>query len=77
MEMKNIYGASNCYFLKMNSRPYNNSSDNVHLPDPWNQFIVKQSDFSTNSDQSSSPRTPTDTTGVSSMPNSVSTEQEK
>ena len=75
--MKNIYGPNNCFFLQMNSRPFSGSDDNTHLPDPWSQFIVKHSDLSGNSDQDSSPRTPADTTGVSSMPNAVNTEQEK
>ena len=75
--MKNIYGSNNCFFLKMNSRPVSNLQDNSHLPDPWSQFIGKQSDFLNKTDQGSSPQTPTDTTGVSSMPNAVSTESEK
>lgn len=61
----------------MNSRPVNSTDDNTHLPDPWSQFIVKHSDLLGNSDQDSSPRTPVDTTGVSSMPNAVNIEQEK
>ncbi|OXU20674.1 hypothetical protein TSAR_003364 [Trichomalopsis sarcophagae] len=76
-EMKNIYGPNNCFFLQMNSRPFSGSDDNTHLPDPWSQFIVKHSDLSGNSDQDSSPRTPADTIGVSSMPSAVNTEQEK
>lgn len=61
----------------MNSRPLNNADDNTHLPDPWSQFITKNSDLFGNSDQDSSPRTPADTVAVSSMPNAVNTEQEK
>jgi hypothetical protein len=75
--MKNIYGQNNCFFLPINSRPSNVSGDYTQLPDPWSQFIVKYSDFSENSDQDSSPRTPADIIGVSSMPNAVNTEPEK
>lgn len=75
--MKNIYGSNNCFLLQMNSRPCSISDDNTHLPDPWSQFIVKHSDLTGNSDQDSSPRTPADTMGVSSMPNAVNTEPEK
>ncbi|XP_011502697.1 PREDICTED: trafficking protein particle complex subunit 8 [Ceratosolen solmsi marchali] len=76
-EMKNIYGPNNCFFLPMNSRPFNVSDDCTQLPDPWSQFIVKYSDCSGNNDYESSPRTPADTIGVSSMPNAVNTESEK
>ncbi|XP_014226501.1 trafficking protein particle complex subunit 8 [Trichogramma pretiosum] len=76
-EMKNIYGPNNCFFLSMNSRPFNISEDNTHLPDPWSQFIVKHSDLTGISDQDNSPRSPGDTLGVASMPNAVNTEPEK
>ncbi|XP_031831201.1 trafficking protein particle complex subunit 8 homolog l(3)76BDm [Nomia melanderi] len=76
-EMKNVYGANNCFLLQMNSRPPGQIDDNTHLPDPWSQFLVKHSDISGGSEQSSSPRTPADTSGVSSMPNEVSTDTEK
>ncbi|XP_076281323.1 trafficking protein particle complex subunit 8 homolog l(3)76BDm [Lasioglossum baleicum] len=76
-EMKNIYGANNCFLLQMNSRPPGQIDDNMHLPDPWSQFLVKHSDTSGGSEQSSSPRTPADTSGVSSMPNEVTTDTEK
>lgn len=75
--MKNIYGSNNCYFLQINSRPYTVNDDNTHLPDPWSQFLVKNTDLSGNSDQDNSPRTPADTLGVSSMPNAVNTVEEK
>ncbi|XP_058792250.1 trafficking protein particle complex subunit 8 [Phymastichus coffea] len=76
-EMKNIYGSNNCFFLQINSRPFYMSENNTHLPDPWSQFIVKHPDLTGTSDQDNSPRTPADTMGVSSMPNAVTTEQEK
>lgn len=77
IEMKRIYGSNNCYLLQMNSRPPGLLDDNVHLPDPWSQFLVKHSDLSEYSEQSNSPHTPTDTGGVSVMPNEVTTEPEK
>ncbi|XP_076665916.1 trafficking protein particle complex subunit 8 homolog l(3)76BDm isoform X1 [Andrena cerasifolii] len=76
-EMKNIYGASNCFLLQMNSRPPGQSDDNTHLPDPWSQFLIKHSDTFAGSEQNSSPRTPADTTGVSAMPNEVTTDTDK
>ncbi|XP_033216769.1 trafficking protein particle complex subunit 8 [Belonocnema kinseyi] len=76
-EMKNVYGTNNCFLLQMNSRPPGQTDDNSHLPDPWSQFIVKNVSLTGGSDQNSSPRTPADTTGVSSMPNQVNTEHEK
>lgn len=75
--MKNIYGSNNCFFLQINSRPFDVSENNTHLPDPWSQFIVKHPDLTGTSDQDNSPRTPADTMGVSSMPNAVNIEQEK
>ncbi|KZC06243.1 PREDICTED: trafficking protein particle complex subunit 8 [Dufourea novaeangliae] len=76
-EMKNIYGANNCFLLQMNSRPPGQIDDNTHLPDPWSQFLAKPSDTSVSSGQSSSPRTPADIGGVSSMPSEVITDTEK
>ncbi|KOC70233.1 Trafficking protein particle complex subunit 8 [Habropoda laboriosa] len=76
-EMKNIYGANNCFLLQMNSRPPGQFDDNIHLPDPWSQFLVKHSEVSGGSEQNSSPRTPADTSGVSSMPNEVTTDTDK
>ena len=61
----------------MNSRPPGQTDDNSHLPDPWNQFIVKNISLSSGSGQNSSPRTPADPSGVSAMPNQVNTEHEK
>lgn len=69
-EMKNLYDENNCFLLQMNSRPPGQADDNIHLPDPWSQFLIKQCDYMT-VDHSSSPRTPADTGGVSSMPNQV------
>ncbi|XP_024936039.1 trafficking protein particle complex subunit 8 [Cephus cinctus] len=74
-EMKNIYGLNNCFLLQMNSRPPGPSDDSTHLPDPWSQFLIKHSDISGSSEQSSSPRTPADTSGVSAMPNELTTDQ--
>lgn len=76
-DMKNIYGANNCFLLQMNSRPPGQVDDNIHLPDPWSQFLVKHSEVLGGSEQNSSPRTPVDTSGVSSMPNEVTTDTEK
>lgn len=76
-EMKNIYGANNCFLLQMNSRPPGQVDDNTHLPDPWSQFLVKHSELSGSSEQGSSPRTPADTSGVSAMPNEVTTDTDK
>ncbi|KAG7202767.1 hypothetical protein KM043_009936 [Ampulex compressa] len=76
-EMKNIYGANNCFLLQMNSRPPGQSDDNMHLPDPWSQFLIKHSELSGGSDQNSSPRTPADMGGVSAMPSEVTTESDK
>ncbi|KAF7386777.1 hypothetical protein HZH66_011229 [Vespula vulgaris] len=76
-EMKNIYGANNCFLLQMNSRPPGQIDDNSHLPDPWSQFLIKRTELSSGSEQNSSPRTPADTGGVSAMPNEVTTESEK
>ncbi|OAD58182.1 Trafficking protein particle complex subunit 8 [Eufriesea mexicana] len=76
-EMKNIYGANNCFLLQMNSRPPGQIDDNTHLPDPWSQFLLRHSEPSGNSEQNSSPRTPADTSGVSSMPNEVTTDTDK
>ncbi|XP_031370043.1 trafficking protein particle complex subunit 8 isoform X2 [Apis dorsata] len=76
-EMKNIYGANNCFLLQMNSRPPGQIDDNTHLPDPWSQFLVKHSEMSGSSEQNSSPRTPADTSGVSSMPNEVTMDTDK
>ncbi|KAK0178253.1 hypothetical protein PV328_002222 [Microctonus aethiopoides] len=70
-EMKNLYDSNNCFLLQMNSRPpAENADDNIHLPDPWSQFLIKHTDLSS-SDHSSSPRTPADTGGVAAMPNEV------
>lgn len=74
--MKNIYDVNNCFLLQINSRPPGHTEDNIHLPDPWSQFLVKHIDFSS-SDHSSSPRTPADTGGVSAMPNAVTLGPEK
>lgn len=76
-EMKNIYGANNCFLLQMNSRPPGQVDDNSHLPDPWSQFLEKRVELSSSSEQNSSPRTPADIGGVSAMPNEVTTESEK
>ncbi|XP_051160740.1 trafficking protein particle complex subunit 8 [Leptopilina boulardi] len=76
-EMKNIYGVNNCFLLQMNSRPPGQSDDNIHLPDPWSQFIVKNGSISSGSGQNSSPRTPADTSGVSAMPYPINTDSEK
>ncbi|XP_043471497.1 trafficking protein particle complex subunit 8 [Leptopilina heterotoma] len=76
-EMKNVYGVNNCFLLQMNSRPPGQSDDNIHLPDPWSQFIVKNGSLSSGSGQNSSPRTPADTSGVSAMPYPISTDNEK
>ncbi|KAK2584966.1 hypothetical protein KPH14_002554 [Odynerus spinipes] len=76
-EMKNIYGANNCFLLQMNSRPPGQIDDNSHLPDPWSQFLMKRVELSSSSEQNSSPRTPADIGGVSVMPNEVTTESEK
>ncbi|XP_029042782.1 trafficking protein particle complex subunit 8 [Osmia bicornis bicornis] len=77
IEMKNIYGANNCFLLQMNSRPPGQIDDNTQLPDPWSQFLIKHSEISGSSEQNSSPRTPADTSGVSSMPNEVTTDTDK
>ncbi|XP_012252846.2 trafficking protein particle complex subunit 8 isoform X2 [Athalia rosae] len=76
-DMKNIYGPNNCFLLQMNSRPPGPSDDTTHLPDPWCQFLTKNSDLSESSEQSSSPRTPADTSGVSAMPNQVMSESDR
>ncbi|XP_066587305.1 trafficking protein particle complex subunit 8 [Prorops nasuta] len=77
-EMKNIYGANNCFLLQMNSRPPGQFDDNPHLPDPWSQFLVKKAEqLSGNSDKSNSPRTPADIGIVSSMPSALTTESDK
>ncbi|XP_076235516.1 trafficking protein particle complex subunit 8 homolog l(3)76BDm isoform X2 [Calliopsis andreniformis] len=76
-EMKNIYGANNCFLLQMNSRPPGQVDDNTHLPDPWSQFLVKHSELSGSSEHGSSPRTPADTSGVSAMPNEVTMDTDK
>lgn len=76
-EMKNIYGANNCFLLQMNSRPPGQFDDTTHLPDPWSQFLIKHLELSGSSEQNSSPRTPADTGGVSGMPNKVTTETDK
>ncbi|CAD6238371.1 GSCOCG00008450001-RA-CDS [Cotesia congregata] len=75
-EMKNLYDANNCFLLQMNSRPPGQMDDNMYLPDPWSQFLVKYTDL-TSSDHSSSPRTPADTGGVSAMPNQVTSGTDK
>lgn len=75
--MKNVYGVNNCFLLQMNSRPPGQSDDNIHLPDPWSQFIVKNGSHSSGSGQNSSPRTPADTSGVSAMPYPISADNEK
>uniref|UniRef100_A0A6P7FSR0 Trafficking protein particle complex subunit 8 n=1 Tax=Diabrotica virgifera virgifera TaxID=50390 RepID=A0A6P7FSR0_DIAVI len=41
--MKRKHGPSNCFLLKLNSRP-SGSSTAEHLPDPWNQFISNSVD---------------------------------
>ncbi|XP_076164861.1 trafficking protein particle complex subunit 8 homolog l(3)76BDm isoform X3 [Ptiloglossa arizonensis] len=76
-EMKNVYGANNCFLLQMNSRPPGQFDDNTHLPDPWSQFLIRHSEISGGSEQGSSPRTPADTSGVSAMPNEVTTDTDK
>ncbi|XP_015513137.1 trafficking protein particle complex subunit 8 isoform X1 [Neodiprion lecontei] len=76
-DMKNIYGSNNCFLLQMNSRPPGPLDDTTHLPDPWCQFLSKHSDLTESSEQSSSPRTPADTSGVSAMPSQVTTEPDR
>lgn len=76
-EMKNIYGGNNCFLLQMNSRPPGQSEDNIHLPDPWSQFLVRSTEYLESNEQNSSPRTPADVGRVSSMPNEVNTESER
>lgn len=39
-----MYGAPNCFILRMNSRP-SRSVQWEHLPDPWSQFITNQLDM--------------------------------
>ncbi|KAJ8941445.1 hypothetical protein NQ318_016077 [Aromia moschata] len=39
--IKISYGATNCFLLRMNSRPIR-SVNTEHLPDPWSQFIASQ-----------------------------------
>ncbi|XP_034943856.1 trafficking protein particle complex subunit 8 [Chelonus insularis] len=75
-EMKNLYDVNNCFLLQMNSRPPGQAEENIHLPDPWSQFLVKYTDLSS-SDHSSSPRTPADTGGLSAMPNEVNSGTDK
>ncbi|XP_050313805.1 trafficking protein particle complex subunit 8 isoform X2 [Anthonomus grandis grandis] len=41
--LKSIYGALNCYCLKINSRPPGLNTGE-HLPDPWSQFLVNKID---------------------------------
>ncbi|XP_066254836.1 trafficking protein particle complex subunit 8 [Euwallacea similis] len=36
--LKSTYGAPNCFFLRINSRPPGVDSDE-HLPDPWSRFL--------------------------------------
>lgn len=42
--MKVSYGASNCFLLRMNSRPPGHMDE--QLPDPWSQFISNRIDTS-------------------------------
>lgn len=42
--MKTSYGASNCFLLRMNSRPVGQCD--TQLPDPWSQFLSNRIDYS-------------------------------
>lgn len=72
--MKSEYGANNCFLLNINSRPPGQHEDTSHLPDPWSQFLSRQSDPNDTHDYDSSPRTPAEMIGVTGMPNRVSTD---
>lgn len=56
----------------MNSRPPG-IVDDQFLPDPWSQFLMRKVENSDIS-ESESPRTPADSSGVTSMPNNVTTD---
>ncbi|KAK7864298.1 hypothetical protein R5R35_009554 [Gryllus longicercus] len=66
--IKNTYGAANCYFLQMNSRPPGQVDDQTHLPDPWSQFLIRHLDGQEGSDHDSSPRTPAEVGGLTGLP---------
>lgn len=73
--IKSEYGASSCFLLNINTRPPGQYEDVSHLPDPWSQYVSRQSETSADSHEyDSSPRTPAEMVGVTGMPNRVSTD---
>ncbi|KAJ1524202.1 hypothetical protein ONE63_010723 [Megalurothrips usitatus] len=72
--MKSEYGVNNCFLLNINSRPLGQHEDTSHIPDPWSQFLSRLSDTTENHEYDNSPRTPAEISGVTGMPNRVSTD---
>ncbi|KAE8746892.1 hypothetical protein FOCC_FOCC006312 [Frankliniella occidentalis] len=72
--LKAEYGANNCFLLNINSRPPGQHEETSHLPDPWSQFVSRHSEAPETHEYDNSPRTPAEMSGVTGMPNRVSTD---
>ncbi|KAK4309286.1 hypothetical protein Pmani_019075 [Petrolisthes manimaculis] len=70
-QMSSMYGAGNCHMLQINSRPLDHSD--IHLPDPWTQFLVQRAscDPSGGSSSETSSGTGTPREDVSGLPTRV------
>ncbi|XP_045613313.1 trafficking protein particle complex subunit 8 [Procambarus clarkii] len=70
-QMTSMYGSSNCHLLQINSR--HTDQTDVHLPDPWSQFLIQRAscDPSGGSSSEASSGTGTPREDVSGLPSRV------
>lgn len=70
-QMTSMYGSSNCHMLQINSRHIGQTD--VHLPDPWSQFLIQRAscDPSGGSSSEASSGTGTPREDVSGLPSRV------
>ncbi|XP_071516837.1 trafficking protein particle complex subunit 8 isoform X2 [Panulirus ornatus] len=70
-QMTTSYGSSNCHLLQINSRHIDQTD--VHLPDPWSQFLIQRAscDPSGGSSSEASSGTGTPREDVSGLPSRV------
>ncbi|XP_042232153.1 trafficking protein particle complex subunit 8-like isoform X3 [Homarus americanus] len=70
-QMTSMYGSSNCHLLQINSR--HSDQTDVHLPDPWSQFLIQRASCEPSGGSSSeaSSGTGTPREDVSGLPSRV------
>lgn len=62
--LKSTFGENKCFLVQINSV----SGNPTECPDPWIRYIKRQPKSEPQSDQGSTPKTPQDMSGVTSMP---------